>query len=232
MSFCEVPSCETETHANGLCFKHYMRVRRHGSVTGGRNGDGRVIEHHPLQETWRAMLANSKRSRCGHDPRWNDFWTFVADMGERPSERHCLRRKTPKAPYSKNNCEWRRPASDRSQLDDKAEYQRVYRLKRPEVFRDLALRKRFGITLDQYNAMLEAQGGVCAICKKPEVSLDRRSGKPFALAVDHCHAAEKDGAMKIRGLLCTGCNSILGRANDDTALLQAAIAYLVSHAAH
>lgn len=177
------------------------------------------------------MLANSKRSRCGHDPRWNDFWTFVADMGERPSDRHALRRKKPKTPYSKENCEWKEPLSEDAQLADKNEYMRLYNLKRPDVIKNLRLKRTFGITLDDYNAMLEAQGGVCAICRGPETSIDRRIGRPFALAVDHCHAAEKDGKMKIRGLLCTGCNSILGRAHDDIKLLRAAIAYLERHAA-
>ncbi len=229
MRFCDVPDCDKEVHANGLCFRHYMRVRRHGTVTGGRNGDGRVIEHHPLQETWRGMLRNSKRSRCGHDRRWDDFWLFAADMGERPSEKHALRRKMPKRPYSKENCEWMMPLSEESQRKDHAEYARLHRLKRPDVYRSLRLKRVFGLTLEQYDALLAAQGGVCAICRKPEVSVDRRSGKPFALAVDHCHAAEKGGKVKVRGLLCTGCNSILGRAGDDPALLRAAITYLETH---
>ncbi len=69
------------------------------------------------------------------------------------------------------------------------------------------------LTADEYNAMLEAQGGVCAICKK----------KPKAgrLAVDHVH-----GTDKVRGLLCNLCNSALGLFKDDPDRLKVAIEYL------
>lgn len=60
------------------------------------------------------------------------------------------------------------------------------------------LKKRFGLTLEDYAKMLEAQNGVCAICKTPPAS-NRR------LAVDHCHTTRR-----IRQLLCTKCNTALG----------------------
>lgn len=59
------------------------------------------------------------------------------------------------------------------------------------------LRRKFGITPEDYATMLEAQGGVCLICQAPP--------KKHRLAVDHDHAT---GA--IRGLLCSKCNSALG----------------------
>lgn len=66
--------------------------------------------------------------------------------------------------------------------------------------RDRQYRKRYGITLADYDAMLAAQGGGCAICGS------KKSGpKGFCFAVDHCH---KTGA--VRGLLCNKCNSNLG----------------------
>ena len=69
------------------------------------------------------------------------------------------------------------------------------------------------LTEDEYVAMLEAQGGVCAICKgKP-----RRS----RLAVDHIH-----GTDEVRGLLCNLCNPALGLFKDDPDRLKAAIEYL------
>lgn len=63
--------------------------------------------------------------------------------------------------------------------------------------KEASLRQRYGITLADYDAMLKAQGGGCAICAKPP-------GKR-RLAVDHDH---KTG--RIRGLLCSGCNTTLG----------------------
>lgn len=74
----------------------------------------------------------------------------------------------------------------------------------------------FGITHDDFLAMLEAQGNVCAICGNGETSKRQRS-----LNVDHDH---ETGA--VRGLLCNRCNPMLGYARDDVAVLQAVIDYL------
>lgn len=93
----------------------------------------------------------------------------------------------------------------------KASYQRAYQ-KNPWLWRDKVL-KKYGLTREQYNAILHKQGGVCAICKKPP--------KDRALAVDHCHATNK-----VRGLLCGSCNNGLGRFKDSVELLNVAITYL------
>lgn len=49
------------------------------------------------------------------------------------------------------------------------------------------------------------------------------------LGVDHCHKSESQGIMKVRGLLCNGCNIGLSRFKDDINLLQSAITYLQKH---
>jgi len=74
--------------------------------------------------------------------------------------------------------------------------------------------RRYGITLEQYNQMLENQNNVCKICKQ-SCSSGRR------LAVDHCHTTGK-----IRGLLCGNCNKALGCFKDDPELIRKAIKYL------
>lgn len=87
--------------------------------------------------------------------------------------------------------------------------------------KSIDLKKRFGISLEDYELMLESQNNVCAICKQPEVSIDHRTKKVRTLAVDHCHITNK-----IRGLLCTNCNTALGLFKDDASVLTQAIAYL------
>jgi hypothetical protein len=80
---------------------------------------------------------------------------------------------------------------------------------------------KFGITPQQYDAMLAAQGGTCAICPG--------SGTGKALAVDHDHACcpgRKSCGKCVRGLLCENCNNGLGRFRDSPELLAAAVAYL------
>jgi hypothetical protein len=83
--------------------------------------------------------------------------------------------------------------------------------------REWKRKKRFenvyGISLADYDVMLARQRGLCAICKQ--------SGQ--TLCVDHCHATGK-----VRGLLCSKCNSALGFCDDDPKRLWAAIAYLLA----
>lgn len=66
------------------------------------------------------------------------------------------------------------------------------------------LMRTYGLTLEDYDAMLEAQGGVCDICGGPQITKDQRTGKILPLDVDHDH---KTG--KVRSLLCNSCNNKL-----------------------
>lgn len=96
---------------------------------------------------------------------------------------------------------------DHQRRKRQADPEAAYRYKR-----DHQLKSQFGISLNDYEKILESQGGVCAICKeRPEETL----------AVDHCHSTGI-----IRGLLCASCNNGLGRFKDDPELLVAAIDYL------
>jgi Recombination endonuclease VII len=72
--------------------------------------------------------------------------------------------------------------------------------------KDAVLKKTFGISLNEYQILLETQNGVCAICGRPERTVHRRGGAVRTLAVDHNHRTGR-----IRGLLCATCNTLLGR---------------------
>jgi len=76
------------------------------------------------------------------------------------------------------------------------------------------LHRKFGMTLRQYEEMLEAQEGRCAICGRPP-RVD------VSLHIDHEH---KTG--QIRGLLCFSCNAALGYFGDDGDRLIRAVNYL------
>jgi len=76
--------------------------------------------------------------------------------------------------------------------------------------------RTYGLTRDQYEAMLDAQGGVCALCKRPA----RKIGG-FILDVDHDHVTGK-----VRSLLCRLCNIGIGHFHEDPTLLRAAAEYL------
>ena len=81
---------------------------------------------------------------------------------------------------------------------------------------------KYGVTMDQYEALLAEQGGGCAICGSPTSGSEVRPH----LAIDHDH---ETGA--VRGLLCTSCNAGLGHFQDSAARLSAAAAYLRSKGA-
>jgi hypothetical protein len=74
------------------------------------------------------------------------------------------------------------------------------------------LKKVYGLTESQYSDMRDRQQGVCAICGIV-------SQKP--LHIDHDHSTGK-----VRALLCTKCNSMLGYARDSVEMLKKGIEYL------
>lgn len=97
-------------------------------------------------------------------------------------------------------------------------------LRREALGRQVA---RYGITQSAYLAMLDRQGGVCAICRQPETAIIK--GRVAALGVDHDHSCcpgKRACGKCLRGLLCGKCNTMLGGARDDPAILQAALDYL------
>jgi len=76
------------------------------------------------------------------------------------------------------------------------------------------LKREYGLTVAEYDAMLAAQGGACAVCLRPPTP-------GISLHVDHDHETGR-----VRGLLCFRCNNALGDLDDDPGLLRAAARYL------
>ena len=92
----------------------------------------------------------------------------------------------------------------------------------PRKYKNSQLKTIFGITLEEYELLLEKQNGVCAICGNSVVDIhNKKTGKKRKLAVDHSH---KTG--KIRGLLCGRCNRAIGMAEESPTILKKMINYL------
>ena len=89
-----------------------------------------------------------------------------------------------------------------------------------DYYRDWHLRKKYGITLDEFNQLSEAQGNKCCICSE-ENKVHQN------LVVDHNHATGE-----VRGLICSPCNSALGLAKDSVKVLEAMIEYLNSRGSY
>ncbi|MGH2684653.1 MAG: endonuclease VII domain-containing protein [Actinomycetota bacterium] len=83
--------------------------------------------------------------------------------------------------------------------------------------RDAYLKRTYGITQVDYDRMLEAQGGGCAIC-------GRRPRPDISLHVDHDHHTSQ-----IRGLTCFLCNNALGDMEEDSRRFARAADYLDQH---
>lgn len=116
-------------------------------------------------------------------------------------------------------------------------YQRAYRAQRPGADvgrgnqylkdhpekasgyqRKARLKREYGLTREQYDAMYAAQEQRCAICSELEADLECR------LCIDHDHSTGK-----VRALLCRNCNFVLGHCKENTNVLKAAISYLEKH---
>lgn len=85
---------------------------------------------------------------------------------------------------------------------------------------NIRLKSLYGIDLNQYNKLLRNQNGLCAICHQTEIQKDIK-GKIKRLHVDHCHITGK-----VRGLLCSECNTGLGKFRENITYLTTAINYL------
>lgn len=89
--------------------------------------------------------------------------------------------------------------------------------------------RRYGITLEEFNEMLEAQNNKCAIC---QVEFNATADRPYHIDHDHACCGKTKACKKcIRGILCKGCNIGLGEFKENPTTLLAAVAYL-SKAVH
>ncbi|MCU1375875.1 MAG: hypothetical protein JWO68_3161 [Actinomycetia bacterium] len=162
--------------------------------------------------------------RCKHCGELKPLVDFYADAGakdgRRPECKMCTAARR-KRWYEANRSReiarvkaWQDANSERHLANQRA------RRARPEVkAKDRAghLRRKFGITPEEYDAMLAAQGGGCAICKKSPRD-------DISLHVDHDHVTGR-----VRALCCFDCNAGLGKFGEDIARLRAAISYLYEH---
>lgn len=218
--------------ARKLCQACYWRLRRNGTlerknaVNHGKCGasgcrekaiaKGLCSRHyqrvqHPLMATWKLLRS---RAKGNYPAEWDVLDAFLLAVGSKPSEEHQLRRIDPTKPWSQENFIWLDPVHpEKKRIVYQAEYGRAWSLKR-----------KYGITTDEYTKMSEKQKGLCAICGKKETTREPRTGRLKELAVDHCH---KTG--RARGLLCSQCNKGIGHFDDDVERIKSAITYLESH---
>ena len=144
--------------------------------------------------------------RCTKCKVEKDSTSFRNDIKKRNGKRSICRQCDLKA-------DKRTPEQERKRV-------REYRKKNPDKLyisnRRTKLKRAYGLTLEDYELILKEQKGVCLICKSPP--------SKKMLAVDHCH-----NTGKVRGLLCSKCNTALGLVTDSKDILNKMIIYLERH---
>lgn len=99
----------------------------------------------------------------------------------------------------------------------------AYKRRNPRAGRAWWIKHAYGITLEEYDALMERQQKRCAICRTefaPE-GCSPQEAQGRQACVDHDHKTKT-----VRGLLCFHCNTVLGKVHDDPDVLRAAAAYL------
>ena len=104
---------------------------------------------------------------------------------------------------------WRRVLA----MNDKARKANPNRYK---WFRKHDLKRYYGMTLEDWEALFNSQGRCCAVCRSSHSG--RKTGQ---WCTDHDHVSEK-----VRGILCNGCNAALGHTKDDPLRLRLLAEYV------
>jgi hypothetical protein len=131
--------------------------------------------------------------------------------------------------HKKLKTEWRAANPELVKAQDKRAYAKKYAINpgyfrkkaklqyhnNPDKLRASTYKRKYGITIIEYDKMVAAQNGLCALC-----GTDEPKGRG-RWHIDHCHKSKS-----VRRLLCNRCNVGIGHFKDDIDLLQKAIEYL------
>lgn len=223
---CSVEGCDR--HRDGrqpYCGMHDKRVKRHGDVNAGRqehrakSARELALAVVPDADRWPEGLMRTCKGKCGRTLPITEF--AKGDKG-RPRLKCLDCTRTAHREWRHRNKEhvreWERQYNQNPERKKKhRDQQRSYYWNNRDYQRDINLRQNYGISLEQYNALLELQDGVCAICKRED-----KSGR--ALAVDH------DGECgKVRGLLCMNCNRAIGWLEHNPVWIEDALDYVLNN---
>ena len=124
----------------------------------------------------------------------------------------CSKEKVVTEFYKRKN----RPSGYLSECKECTKQRNLNRYKdNPDKINDMRAAKTYGISYDAVIKMREEANGVCKICGREGIKHHSR------LVIDHCHATGK-----VRGLICSKCNTILGYCDDDPSILNKLSTYL------
>lgn len=211
---CTVSACGKPRTAKGFCSAHYAKFRKYGDPLGKHRfkyEDGCSVAdcERPLKSNGHCNMHHRRILRNG-DP--------MIVQRRRGIVRNELNHK-----QCATCAEWldenlfvknRHNADGRGSVCKPcaADYQRL---------------RNFGVSPEGFAALLQAQGGACAICRSEDPGI-----RDWCIDHDHSCCPTTRGQRSrscgacVRGLLCTTCNMALGGFRDDEQRLQTAIEYL------
>jgi len=217
---CSAEGCEAAARARGLCNMHYCRARASGLLIPQPRKPARLAAPGQracsVPECGRPHLA---RGLC------TTHYGRALRLGQLPAlpgqleiriDQHVL-----------ENIDLEMEAADCLQCGPRARIRirpgrgaecrrsanhRGRQARTPQARRQKRLRRLYKLAPGDYDRMLAAQGGVCAICRREP---------PYKLFIDHCHTTGR-----VRGLLCAPCNTGLGFLHDSQERALRAAAYL------
>ena len=141
--------------------------------------------------------------RCREDKLIRDYYYDSCNKTHRKECKECTKKYEQGANHSRSG--------------QKREYYKKDKAirKKKRIPRKSELKRKYNLTLEEYDVMVTAQHGVCAICGNSSFQ---------DLGVDHNHKTRK-----VRGLLCTVCNTGIGFFHENITVLENAISYLRKH---
>lgn len=201
----------------------YEEAARRLAAAASQVDCARIVHEIRLFKRQRAAWKYLTRHHSDHA--WESFQHFVRDVTQVPAMKYAMVAEDLGKPIGPLNYRWALPLDTvHSTRDGIVAYQKVKRVANRDQFRDRDFRRKYGIGYADYQKMLVAQKGVCAICAQPETKLQH--GEIRLLSVDHDHTTGD-----VRGLLCGNCNMAIGYACDSVDVLEKAVAYLEKHGA-
>ena len=239
---CAEEGCDSAVFSRGLCQKHYWRKRRHGGLERVRNpladkcSDPSGCDKRPvakglcglhyqqgrgyLRTTWQNLRA---RAPGDYPPSWDVWEVFVeelhAELGERPSDKHQLRRPDPLRPWGPGNMVWRAPIDGKTTSpEEMARYQWAWNL-----------RNKYGLEVEDVERIIESQGGNCPACGGALGYFGPTSRKEATVIVDHDHLEVGSKRDAVRGIMHRRCNSGLGMIGDTLENCRRLVAHLEAH---
>ncbi len=223
---CSVEGCGKEHRARGYCDLHYQRWNRHGDPVAGGPAQPRLdtpltfadpsSRRKGICAIEGCVIRSAARGLCPrHYARWRRHGDPRAPMretipvrGELCSIEGCDDRRKARGWCERHYQRWRAYGDPTG--GHRAKRRPLAGVDLPHPTEADAYRwRKYRLTPDEYQAIVEAQNGLCAICRREE------------LVVDH---SERSG--NIRGLLCNNCNSGNGLFDHDPNRLRAAADYL------